>query len=62
MTKRAEDVGWTLQEGDLIAIDGTAGVVTTSDVPFVDSVRDPLVGGRCQAIRRSSVVPFVVPF
>ncbi len=33
--------GTVLREGDLIAIDGTSGVVTTDDVPLVDPEVDP---------------------
>jgi pyruvate,orthophosphate dikinase len=33
--------GTVLEEGDLIAIDGTAGVVTAEDVPLVDPKEDP---------------------
>ncbi|MFL5839459.1 MAG: pyruvate, phosphate dikinase [Thermoleophilaceae bacterium] len=33
--------GTVLKEGDLIAIDGTAGVVTAEDVPLVDPKEDP---------------------
>jgi len=33
--------GTVLREGDLIAIDGTAGVVTTDDVPLVEPEVDP---------------------
>jgi pyruvate,orthophosphate dikinase len=33
--------GTVLKEGDLIAIDGTAGVVTTEDVPLVEPEVDP---------------------
>jgi pyruvate,orthophosphate dikinase len=33
--------GTVLKEGDLIAIDGTAGLVTAEDVPLVDPKEDP---------------------
>jgi pyruvate,orthophosphate dikinase len=33
--------GTVLKEGDLIAIDGSAGVVTAADVPLVDPTEDP---------------------
>ncbi|MEX2196512.1 MAG: pyruvate, phosphate dikinase [Thermoleophilaceae bacterium] len=38
--------GTTLREGDLIAIDGTAGIVTTDDVPLVE----PEVDGNFQTV------------
>ncbi len=42
MSTREVRVGETvLSEGDLIAIDGTSGVVTTDDVPLVDPDADP---------------------
>src|SRR3712207_3469634 len=45
----------TLTEGDLIAIDGTSGIVTTDDVPLEEpavSAEFRAVLGWCDALRR----------